>query len=660
MIATQKETPGNTTDVFGASLSRRGFVKAGGALLVGFGLARADGKQNATAATGVHTLNPALTQSWIEIHADNTILIRTGKSDFGQSTIFTAYRQIVAEELNTSFEAITTVVSGDTDRTPDGGGTFDLLGHGMPNLRKASAYVYQALLDLASRQLGVPKDQLSVKDGIVSGGGKRVSYGDLVKNQKLNLTIPVKGDINSMFGLTVDGDPPLKPVGQYTIVGKSFPNSAIVPKVTAKETWVTDVRLPGMLHARMVHPKTLGSQLVSAGDLDKARFPNAQVVVKGNLVGVLAPTEWEAIKAARQVASGTKWSDWKGLPGDGRLFQFMKEDADWKKVPPATSKNSQGDVPVALASSPRKLSATYQLPFLKHAPIGPTMAVADVRSDGTVYVHTHTQNAQALRSGIAHMLGTSVDHVVVRTYAGPGHYGRSNGGNAGAEDEAVILSQAVGKPVRVQWMRPDDLQWSTQSSAALSDVKIGLDAMGNLTAFEIDHYMPAMQDDRLVGAILAGLPVIPAPGDKGSLFGIANAMHDPWAYEGTPAVLERAYGSFQIGQTSSPLGVGLRDHSMRTPGQYQQNFPREVAITEAAVLAGADPLQFRIQHARDQRVIGVLESVRDASEWAARSTRPTAGGGVRRGQGVSLMIRAELTGLAWRISRWIWAVAPSR
>ena len=281
MIATQKETPGNTTDVFGASLSRRGFVKAGGALLVGFGLARADGKQNATAATGVHTLNPALTQSWIEIHADNTILIRTGKSDFGQSTIFTAYRQIVAEELNTSFEAITTVVSGDTDRTPDGGGTFDLLGHGMPNLRKASAYVYQALLDLASKQLGVPKDQLSVKDGIVSGGGKRVSYGDLVKNQKLNLTIPVKGDINSMFGLTVDGDPPLKPVGQYTIVGKSFPNSAIVPKVTAKETWVTDVRLPGMLHARMVHPKTLGSQLVSAGDLDKARFPNAQVVVKG-------------------------------------------------------------------------------------------------------------------------------------------------------------------------------------------------------------------------------------------------------------------------------------------------------------------------------------------------------------------------------------------
>ena len=166
----------------------------------------------------------------------------------------------MAEELNAPFEAITTVISGDTDRTPDGGGTFDLLGDGMPNIRKAAAYVYQALLDLASQQLGVPKDQLSVKDGVVSGGGKSVSYGDLVKGQKLNLTIPVKGDIHSMFGLTVDGEPPLKPVSQYTIVGKSFPNSVIVPKVAAKETWVTDVRLPGMLHARMVHPQDAGLQ----------------------------------------------------------------------------------------------------------------------------------------------------------------------------------------------------------------------------------------------------------------------------------------------------------------------------------------------------------------------------------------------------------------
>ncbi len=626
----------HSTDVFGAALSRRGFVKAGGVLLAGFGMT----VQKAGAAPSVDALNPARPESWIEIHEDNTVLIRTGKSDFGQGTVFTAYRQIVAEELGVPFEAITSVVSGDTDRTPDGGGTFDLLMHGMPNLRKAAAYVHQALLDLASERLAAPKDQLSVKDGIVSGGGKSVSYGDLVKNQKLTLTIPVSGDVHSMFGLTIAGNPPLKPVSQYTIVGKSFPNSVTVSKVTAKETWVTDVRLPGMLHARVVHPKTLGSKLISAGSLDKTRFPDAQIVVKGNLVGVVAPTEWEAIKASQQVASGTKWSDWKGLPGDQRLFQFLKEDADWKTAPVAVSKTNKGDVPAAIASSPRKLSASYQLPFVKHAPIGPTMAVADVRSDGAVYVYTHTQNAQALRSALAQMLKTPVDNVVVRTFAGAGHYGRSNGGNAGAEDEAVILSQAVGKPVRVQWTRQDDLQWSTQSSAAISDVELAVDANGNLSAYEIKHYMPAMQDDRLIGAVLAGLPTIPAPNEVGSLFGIANSMHDPWVYEATPAVLERSYGTSQIGQTSSPINVGLRDHSLRTPGQYQQNFPREVAITEAAVLAGVDPLQFRIQHAREKRLIGVLEAVRENSGWETRAKRPSAANGSSRGQGVSVMFRS--------------------
>ncbi len=131
----------------------------------------------------------------------------------------------MAEELNAPFEAITTVVMGDTDRTPDGSGAFDFLGRGTPNIRKAAAYTYQALLDLASQRLGVPKSELSVKDGIVSGGGKSMSYGDLVKGQQLKLTIPVSGSLTSIMGLTVTGNPPMKPVSEYTIIGKSFRNS---------------------------------------------------------------------------------------------------------------------------------------------------------------------------------------------------------------------------------------------------------------------------------------------------------------------------------------------------------------------------------------------------------------------------------------------------
>ncbi len=641
-MATMSEKPGS---VFAPTLSRRQFIKTGGVLVVGFSMVGPELLKGDAAkmATLKNSLDPTLLSSWIEIHPDNTVLIRTGKSDFGQGSTFTAYRQIVADELSVPFEAITTVIQGDTDRTPDGSGAFDFLGRGVPNIRKAAAYTYQALLDLASERLGVPKDKLSVKDGIVSGGGKSISYGDLVKNQQLKLTIPVKGDLTGILGLTIEGNPPMKPVSEYTVIGKSFKNSVIRSKVAAKETWATDVRLPGMLHARVVHPKTLGSALVSAGQLDKTKFPNSQLIVKGNLVGVVAPTEWEAIQAADHVASSTKWTEWKGLPGSAKLYQHLRE-ADWTSAPVAKSDANKGDVGPVLASAHKKLSATYQLSYMKHAPIGPTMAVADVKPDGTVHIYTHNQNPQELRGEIAMMLGASADHVIVHAYPGPGHYGRSNGGNAGAEDEAVILSQALGKPVRVQWMRADDMQWSTQSAVSFSDVQLAVDEKGKMAAYQIDHYMPAMQDDRPIGAVLAGLPTMPAPDVHNDFITTTpNSISDPWVYAPVPNVLERGRGTFQVGQKASPLAIGIRDHSMRTPVQFQQNYPRELAISEAAALAGADAIQFRIDQASEARVVGVLKAVRDASSWDTRpSPRPdaaTAGSTPVRGRGVSLMFR---------------------
>jgi nicotinate dehydrogenase subunit B len=658
-MATMSEKPAK---VMSPTLSRRGFIKAGGILVVGFSFVGPEFlKGDSTKPTTFkNSLDPTLGSSWIEIHPDNSVLIRTGKSDFGQGSTFTAYRQIVAEELSVPFEAITTVVSGHTDLTPDGSGAFDFLGHGTPNIRKAAAYTYQALLDVASEKLGVPKDKLSVKDGVVSGGSKSISYGDLVKNQQLKLTIPVKGDLTSIFGLTIEGNPPMKPVSEYTVIGKSYKNSIISSKVAAKETWATDVRLPGMLHARVVHPKTLGSTLVSAGSVDKTKFPNSRVIVKGNLVGVVAPTEWEAIQAADQVAAGTKWSEWKGLPGNAKLYQHLREEADWTSAPVEKSKESKGDVGPVLASAHKKHAANYQLSYMKHAPIGPTMAVADVKSDGTVHIYVHNQNLQALRGEIATMLGTTPDHVIVHSYPGPGHYGRSNGGNSGAEDEAVLLSQAVGKPVRVQWMRADDMQWSTQAAAAFSDVQVAIDEKGKMAAYQIDHYMPAMQDDRPIGAVLAGLPSMSAPDvHSGGVTSTVNGLEDPWVYAPVPNVTERGHGTFQVGQKASPLAVGLRDHSMRTPGQFQQNYPRELAISEAAALAGADALQFRIDHASEERAIGVLKAVRDASGWDTRpSPRPNAvstGATPVRGRGVSLMLRS---GTYWACVCQI-AVTPS-
>jgi CO/xanthine dehydrogenase Mo-binding subunit len=635
-------------DVYGATLTRRQLLKGGGALIVGFSLVgKAWWEMTAKAAAGGNSLDATRASSWFEIHADNTILMRTGRVDFGQSTAHTAYKQIVAEELSVPFEAITTVVMGDTDRTPDGGFSAGFLEYGGGNLRKAAAYTYQALLDLAAQTLGVEKRQLSVKDGFVSGGGKRLSYGELVAGQQLKLAIPVTGDLTSMFGLTVTGEPPMKPTSEYTIIGKSYANSVTPSKVSAKEVWVTDVRLPNMLHGRVVHPKTLGSTLVSVAELDKKSYPNAQVVVKGNLIGVVAPSEWEAIGASQQIAADTKWTDWKGLPGHAQLYPWLRQYADWKTTPVSKSDKSRGDVPSALASASKSLSASYELPYMKHAPIGPTIAVGDVRPDGTVYIHTHNQNPQALRGQIAMMLGTSVDNVVVRIYAGPGHYGRSNGGNAGAEDEAVILSKAVGRPVRVQWMRPDDFLWSTQSPPAVSDIRIGWDASGKITGYQADHYMPAMQDDRLVGALIAGLPTPPPPdvrAEAGSISSTVNGIADPWIYDHVPNVMESGHGTFQLGQKASPLAIGLRDHSMRTPGQLQQNYPRELAFSEAAALAGADAIEFRLRQTSDERLVRVLKSVREASGWQTRpSPSPKAaatGSTPVTGQGVSAMLRS--------------------
>ncbi len=636
----------NSIDVFGATLTRRQFVKTGGVLAVGIGMVGTARLRGDTPKIAVarNSLDPSLASSWLEIHPDNTVTIRTGKNDFGQGSVYTAYRQIVAEELSMPFEAICTVVTGSTDQTPDGGGSFGFLNDGTPNLRKVAAYTYQALVDLAATKLGVPKDKLTVKEGVVSGSGKSISYGDLIKGQQLNLTIPVRGDLTNIMGLMVDGNPPLKPVSEYTVIGKSFPSSAIQAKVSAKADWATDVRLPGMLHGRVVHPKTLGSTLVSAGKLDKTKYPNAQVIVKQNLVGVVAPTEWEAIQAAQQVAGDTKWTDWKGLPGSAKLYECLRKDSDWTSTPVMKSGAAKGDAAAALASAKKKLSATYQLAYMKHAPIGPTMAVGDVRADGMVHIHTHNQNPQALRAEIAKMLGTAIDKVIVHVYPGPGHYGRSNGGNAGAEDEAVILSQAVGKPVRVQWMRADDMQWSTQSPAAFSDVELAVDDQGKLAVYQVDHYMPPMQDDRPVGAVLAGLPAMSAPDVHGDFVtSTMNNISDEWLYAEAANVIERGHGTFQVGQKASPIAVGLRDHSMRTPVQFQQNFPRELAISEAAALAGVDAIQFRIGNLKEERAIGVLKAVRDASGWDTRPSpcpgAATTGKEAVRGRGVSLMLR---------------------
>src|ERR1700722_618408 len=285
------------------TLTRRGFVKLGGALMVSFQFPAlsAMAAEVKPASTTTHLV------SWLEIRQDNTILVRTGRTEIGTG-MSAYYAQVIAEELCVQPESIT-LLMGDTDRTPDGGYSAGLLS-GAANLRKVGAYTYQALLGLAADKLRLPVSALTVTDGVVSAAGKSIRYGELVQDQQLDLKIPVSGvparvdptswiRIAGLDGLVVLGDPPTKPVSQYKVVGKSHPMPGIPGKVTGKTQWSCDVTLPGMLHARMVRPSTLGSTLISVGTLDKTRFPTAQVIAKKNLVAVLSPNECNATSAGQ-------------------------------------------------------------------------------------------------------------------------------------------------------------------------------------------------------------------------------------------------------------------------------------------------------------------------------------------------------------------------
>jgi len=589
-------------------------------------------------AAGGTSPDPQRLSSWLEIRHDNTIVVRTGRTEIGTG-MSGFYAQVVAEELCVPPEAIT-LIMGDTDKTPDGGYSAGFRS-GAANLRKVSAYTYLALLSLASQALGIPVSELSVTNGVVSGRSKSISYGELVGNQHLDLKIPVSGEparvdsnswngMSGLDGLVVLGDPPLKPMSQYKVIGKSHPMPGTPDKVTGQMQWSCDVRLPGMLHARMVRPPTLGSALISAGALDKARFPTAHVITKKNLVAVVSPDEWEAINAARSVASGSKWTDWSGLPGSENLTKTLRA---YKWGAPSGTRGNSAEVADALARASRTLSARYEQPYIKHAPIGPFVATADVRSDGSVTVWTHSANSQGLRAQIANTLGVPVEKVVVRWLEHAGQFGRTTFGGDGAEGDAVILSQLTGKPVRVQWTLQEDLAWSASSPGWVEDIACALDADNKIAAVRSTFYSSQSNDARIVGAILAGMPGSePKPG-----YWVATE----WPYDKIQNRLEEVYGMPNPGSDSST--IGLRGLIMRTPGQRQQNFALESLMNEAASSAGVDPIEFRLQHTTDQRLIDIIRATTRAAGWepqpAPHSRAKRTGTEPIPGRGACIMIR---------------------
>jgi CO/xanthine dehydrogenase Mo-binding subunit len=334
------------------------------------------------------------------------------------------------------------------------------------------------------------------------------------------------------------------------------------------------------------------------------------------------------------VAAGTKWTPWSGLPASTGLTATLRKQ-QWTQV---GKRGDQAKADAGLAGAVKTLSATYEQPFVRHAPIGAFVAVADVKPDGSVTLWSQSSQSQGARAQIAHIMGVPVEKVVIKCAQGSGQYGRTTNGGDGAMADAAIVSQLVGKPVRVQWTIQEDLVWSSVSQAWVADVKAGLDAQGNLVAYRSDWYAPHENDARMLGGILAGAPT-PMPLVAASYNGIQTV----WPYDKVPGVLEQAHFTTNIGAESA--GGGLRGNIMRTPAQRQQNYALEGIINEAAAVAGADPIDFRIRHTSNAAFIGIMKAAAEAAGW---KPRPSPGPGARRtgstpvkGRGVGTILRSN-------------------
>jgi CO/xanthine dehydrogenase Mo-binding subunit len=602
--------------------NRRQALFAGGALVVAY-LARAtdaDAATNGSAETadagalatsaGAET-KPALTapelDSWIAVKPDGSVVGYFGKVDIGLG-IQVAIAQIIADELDVGFEQVS-IVMGDTAATINQGGASGSTGLelGSVSLRNAAAQARSILLGMAAEKLARPIESLEVTNGVVSvrgASGRGVSYGELIGGRYFDLRLQWNGKVGN--DLSVRGTAPLKSHAQYRVVGKSVPRADIRDKLLGREVYITDIRVPGMLHGRMIRPLVAGAVPVKVDQAALSHLPDVQVVWRDGLLGVVAAKEWNAVKAARELQ--VEWS--------APAAAFPAQDALYEAIEAATAVAKGGPAPVgdtqaALARASKILSATYRWPFQSHASMGPACALADVRADHAT-IWTGDQKPHSIRDGVAALLELPPEKVHGIWLRGPGSYGRNDGGDAALD--AAYLSRAVGKPVRVQGMRADGTAWDPKGPASVHHVCAGLDASGEVLAFSYRSKAFSRES-------IASHPDDPTQSLTGQLTGMpTNTKHAFGApeedyefanrdlgWEVVPALLDRA----------SPL----RTSHLRDPLGPQLNFASESFIDELAFATRTDPVEFRLRYLKDKRGIAVIEAVAKQAQWAPRPAR---------------------------------------
>jgi len=530
--------------------------------------------------------------SWIRIDSDGKVTVFTGKAELGQG-IKTALLQIAAEQLDIEFSALR-LVTADTSLTPNErytSGSHSMQDSGTAILN-AAAQVRQILIGEAARHAGLSADELRTERGsVVAPEGMRFPYGELVAGQRLHVVAAPQSA--------------LKDPNQYAVMGRSIRRVDIPAKVTGGAAYVQDMRLAGMVHARIVRPPSYGAELVAVATETVEAMPGVVKVVRdGNFLAVIAEKEFQAIEAMRALTAAAQWREIASLPEAESLPDFLTQL-------PAQDITVLDEGNLAAATA-KTASATHTRPYQAHAAIGPSCAVALFENDALT-IWSHTQGVYPDRAAIAEMLRMPIEHVHCIHAKGSGCY-EHNGADDAAADVALLARALPGRPVRLQWMREQEHAWEPFGPAMVVTTSAGLDTQGNILDWQHEVWSNTHST---------------RPGPAGSLLA-ARSLAAPFA-EPTPKPIPMPEGGGD--RNSVPLykfprtrvtyhflsSMPIRVSSMRALGAYANIFAIESFMDELAARSGADPVEYRLRHLDDARARDVVATAAERFDWKGRT-----------------------------------------
>jgi nicotinate dehydrogenase subunit B len=568
-------------------------------------------------------------ETFIKITADGAVSAYNGHVDLGTG-IRTALGQIVAEELDVSFARVV-VVLGDTAVVPNQGATIasETIQISAVPLRKAAAQARRFLIARAAERLELPADDLAIEDGLVRARNNRsVSYGELIGDDTIRLELA--------------DDVPVKASSAYSIVGQSVPRVDLPAKATGELVYVHDIRVPGMLHGRVVRPPYagvdagpfVGTSLIAVDEASVKHIPGLVAVVRiGDFVGVVATREENAAKAAHQLK--VIWKPTPKLPDLRDLETALRAN-------PSTPRTliDKGDVDAAIAGAAKPMQRTYVWPYQMHASIGPSCAVADYQG-GQIRVWSGTQNPHLLRADLALLIERPETEIEVIRLEAAGCYGRNCADDVSAD--ALLLSRAVGHPVRVQLTREQEHAWEPKGAAQLIDVNGGLNTGGNVAAYDFATRYPSNAAPTLALLLTGRIEPVAAVSEMGDRTAIP-----PYDYENMRVVAH----------DMPPI---VRAAWLRGVSALPSTFAHESYIDELASEAGVDPIEYRLRYLKDPRAVDLVNAVAERAGWTPRPVRQekTPEGDILRGRGFAyaLYVHSKFPGFSAAWSAWIADVA---